>query len=644
MRTLALLIVSTCVFGALHAEDTADFEMYVDYPIGLWDMSSTGPIDKANTEYTHSYNNSIKYTLNAGNQATITHTWYGEWTTDIIHWEFWVRPAGTGLENMRLKARVFLEAPRPSVRLGDITGPIPPGVWTKVVVPLSALSVVEGEVVHYLYFDVPQNLPIFWLDDMKFVKRDPPLTTTTIDLQPNAPFRALHKRMFGVGVHCQDNTLELSESRSRMMEAGILFMNFPGGTNTDLYDWESSTNNQTGVYCRLTTEKYLQLAEAIGADKMIAANYGSGTPVEAAAWVEYANNVMGGNVINWSIGNECYHPGEYDTRPPPFDHDAETYAAFCVQAIQLMKGVDPRVKIGVVGTYGEQSWPQRITVINPVTGVPANGWSAVLLTRMREAGVLPDYFDMHLYTVPPGKESDALLFQNLDRIDFWITPMKRMLTDYLGPAGENIPINLTESNSTWGRPGPQNVSLTNAMYLMYQWGQMAKRNLESWVWWKLHNQAQVNGNDHPSLYGWRDYSDFGILARGLPEGVSPPLNTRYPTFYAMKMLKKFARPGDEMFPVTTNNMHLKVFGCKSASGRIRLLVINAAKTKDIPVRISAGNQLLPGSATLHRYGATEDVNERDISTTYVTFGPIFGGSFRTLQTTINRYSINLIEF
>jgi len=618
--------------------------MFVDYPIGLWNMTSTGLIDIANTEYVHSYSKSIKYDLNTGDQATTIHTWYGEWTTDITHWEFWVRPAGTGLENMRIKARVFNEAPRPSFRLGDLTGNLAPGVWTKVIIPLSALSVTEGEVVHYLYFDAPQNLPVFWLDDMKMVKRPAPLTTSTINLQPNAPFRTLYKRMFGVGVHTQDDTLDLSESRSRMMEAGILFMNFPGGMNADLYNWETSTNNQTGSYCRLTTEKYLQLAAAIGSDKMIAANYGSGTPAEAAAWVNYANNVLGGNVIYWAIGNECYHPGEYDTRPPPFDHDAETYAAFCVQAIQLMKAVDPRVKIGVVGTYGEQSWPQRITVINPVTGVQANGWSAVLLTRMREAGVLPDWFDMHLYTVAPGKESDSVLFQTMDRIDFWITPMKRMLTDYLGEAGRNIPINLTESNSTWGRPGPQNISLTNAMYLTYSWGQLASRNIDSWVWWKLHNQALTNGNDHPSLYGWRDYSDYGMLARGIPADISPPLNYRYPTFYAMKMLKKFARPGDQLFPVTTNNMHLKVFGCKSAAGRLRILIINAAKTKDIPVAISANGQSLPGSATLHRYGVEEDINERDISTTNVTFGSIYGGSYRSLRTRINRYSINVIEF
>ncbi|HET6644385.1 MAG TPA: hypothetical protein VFG65_02690 [Fimbriimonadales bacterium] len=640
------MAVTLCLCGALRAEDTSDFEMFVDYPIGFWDMVSTGTLDKANTERAHSFFTSMKFGLNAGKEATIYHTWYGEYTTDITTWEWWVYPDGPGLENLNLQVRIFNQSRRPAVRLGDLVQ-LTPGQWNRIDIPISALHITEGETLHYMYLTAPQgqNMPDFWIDDMKLVKRPGPGTNTTININPSHVLHHVERRDFGIGIHAQDNTTEDAGTRARMREAGITFMNFPGGTNADEYDWVNSVNRRTGSYCRLTTDLYLELSEAIGADKMIAVNYGSGTPEEAANWVNYANIQNNANIKYWSIGNECYQPGEYDTRTGIYNHDAETYAAFAVETIQRMKAIDPNVKVGVVGAYGEESFPGRTTVTNPRTGVQTNGWSAVVLTRMREASVLPDYYDIHIYTVPPGHESDALLFQNMDRIDFWTGRVRQMLIDYLGDAGATMPINMTESNSTWSTPGIQSVSLTNGMYLVYSWAQMMNRDIGCWVWWKLHNQTMTNGNDHPSIFGWREYSDFGILARGIPSDISPPLNTPYPTFYAFKMLKYFARAGDDIVECVTNNMHLKAFACKGANGRLRLLIINSAKDTDIPVKVTASGSGLPGAATLHRYGIQEDENQSDISTTFVTFGlPTLSGYNRTLRTTIRSYSINVFEF
>lgn len=179
-----------------------------------------------------------------------------------------------------------------------------------------------------------------------------------------------------------------------------------------------------------------------------------------------------------------------------------------------MKAVDPRVKVGIVGTYGEHSWPQRTTVINPVSGLPASGWSAVVLTRMREAGVLPDYFDFHLAPTAPGKESDAASFQALDRIDFWTERMRKMLRDYLGTAASTIPLNLTESKSGWARLGKQSTSLTNALYLAYSWGQLAVRNADS------SSGGSFTTGPSPTATSIRAFTDGGRTATSgfLPEG------------------------------------------------------------------------------------------------------------------------------
>jgi len=639
MRNLTLAALGALAIGSALAEGTADMEIYIDYPVGLWNITSTGAIDIINSGRAHSYENAMWIDMNQGHQTTLAHTWHGEYTEDMILLEFWVNPSATGLAAMTINARVQGQGIGPTVRLGDYATPVT-NQWTRVLVPLAHIGIQQGDVINSIYLNAPQNLPPFWADDVELRKENPP-QSSFISITPTKTIRTLERRMFGVGLATQDWTVDLEETRQRMREAGILFMNFPGGMNANRYDWATSTDKADGSNCRVTTEDYLNLSNAIGSDKMITANYGSGTPSEVAAWVRYANIEKGGNVIFWSIGNESYHPEAYDVRPPPFDHDAETYAAWVVEAIGRMKAVDPRVKVGIVGTYGEHSWPQRTTVINPVTGLPANGWSAVVLTRMRQAGVLPDYFDFHLAPTAPDKESDAASFQALDRIDFWTVRMRKMLEDYLGVSARNVPLNLTESNTGWARLGKQSTSLTNGLYLAYSWGQLAVRNVDSFVWWKLHNQALTDGNFHPSLYGWRTYGDFGILARGLPEHISPPLNTPYPTFYAVKMLKLFARPGDILVPVRTNNMHLKVFACKSG-GTVRLLVINTAKDRDVAASLKGFDDYISARVTLHTYGRAQDANEEDILTSQVDPDGMNFISGPSIE--FARYSMNVVEF
>ena len=54
------------------------------------------------------------------------------------------------------------------------------------------------------------------------------------------------------------------------------------------------------------------------------ANYGTGTPEEAAAWVNYANKVKRHNIRYWEVGNENYGTWEADNNDRP--HDPVTYA------------------------------------------------------------------------------------------------------------------------------------------------------------------------------------------------------------------------------------------------------------------------------------------------------------------------------
>ncbi|MDQ2987252.1 MAG: hypothetical protein M3R13_11150 [Armatimonadota bacterium] len=644
LQKVISLLTGTLLCGVCTAIDMADMEVYVDYPVGLWDFVSDGTVDTLNTDRVHSYEHSVRHDLNAGQHATMYHTWSGEYTQDVLSLGFWIYSDSANVRDIRFSARIRGEAPRPEIRLGDFAT-ISVGNWSYVELPLQAFFVNPGEILHYTYFRSPNNLT-FWLDDIKLLTR-PPLSLTTIVVDPTIIKFTLSAKSFGVGINARDRAFEEEPGTWALMrDAGLTFMNFPGGINADMYDWRTSLSTFDGSLYRVNTDDYIRTAGFINSEMMITTNYGSATPQDSADWVEYANIGRGANIKYWSIGNECYHPGEYDIRPAPFHHDAETYAIFCVEAIQLMKAVDPTIKIGVVATYNERSFPQRITVINPRTGEEANGWSAVLLTTMRELGVLPDYFDFHLYTMAPGRESDSVAFQMIDRLDFWTEGMRQMLSDYLGEAAEGIDLHLVESNSVWGEPGKMSVSLTSALYAAHQWGAMNVRNVKSHIWWKLHDEYRETGNYHEAIYGWRQHSDSGILGSAWPVGSPVPLNAPYPAYYALRMINEFADPGDQIIECETENMLLKTYAVRSPGGRIRLMVINISKDTDWDALVNVAGMLPPQFVTVHRYGKPQDLAESDF-TTEIGYGggTIFGETGpRGFVARFNRYSITIIEF
>jgi hypothetical protein len=262
---------------------------------------------------------------------------------------------------------------------------------------------------------------------------------------------------------------------------------------------------------------------------------------------------------------------------------------------------------------------------------------------MREANVYPDYLDFHLYTMAPGKESDAVAFQMLDRMDFWIGSIKQMLRDYWDGPQENTPIHLTESNSVFGEQGKISVSLTNALYLATQWGEMHERGIESHVWWNVYEAYRTVGNYHETLFGWRNYTDRGLLAAGWPTGSPIPYNTPHPTFFAYRLLDQFADPGDIVVDCSSNNLLLKTYAVKSPNGRVRLMVVNISKDTDYTASIRG--TWYPQFVTIHRYGIPNDEMQMDF-TTQVGYGgaPVFSAGSRAFNARFNRYSISVIEF
>lgn len=162
---------------------------------------------------------------------------------------------------------------------------------------------------------------------------------------------------------------------------------FPGGCFADCYHWEDGIGPRDSRPVRKNLhwggyednsfgmDEYMEFCRRVGCEPMICVNFGSGTPEEAAAWVEYCNGSADTpygrkraenghpepwHIRYWDIGNETF--GDWE-----IGHlDAESYARKYLTFYQAMKEKDPDLVIMACGGDGDnrsQEWNREISKI-----------------------------------------------------------------------------------------------------------------------------------------------------------------------------------------------------------------------------------------------------------------------------------------
>ena len=112
----------------------------------------------------------------------------------------------------------------------------------------------------------------------------------------------------------------------------------------------------------------------------------------------------------------------------------------------------------------------------------------------------------------------------------------------LVPPPPSVELDCTENNSVYTNPGKQTTSLVNGLFLADSICAAMNTEFNSVVWWDLRNGQETTNNNSSSLYGWRQYGDYGVTDSVDPAG---PADT-YPTFYVDRLLQHFARGGDQL--------------------------------------------------------------------------------------------------
>ncbi|HZR40591.1 MAG TPA: hypothetical protein VFB12_10775 [Ktedonobacteraceae bacterium] len=76
---------------------------------------------------------------------------------------------------------------------------------------------------------------------------------------------------------------------AQLPTGGARIIRWPGDSLSDAYHWQSHTFEQGWANPNNTFDAFMQAAQKADVRPMITVNYGSGSPQEAAGWVQYAN-------------------------------------------------------------------------------------------------------------------------------------------------------------------------------------------------------------------------------------------------------------------------------------------------------------------------------------------------------------------
>jgi alpha-N-arabinofuranosidase len=185
-------------------------------------------------------------------------------------------------------------------------------------------------------------------------------------------------------------------------ELGVSVVRYPGGNFVSGYDWRDGIGPVDARPTRLDrawkaietnrvgTDEFLQWADRLGVEPMMAVNLGTGGVQDACDLLEYVNRPTGTrwaderarngspapyDVRLWCLGNEMDGPWQIGHKT------AEEYGRLAAEAARAMRRVDPTVELVACGSSN--------------AGMPTFGaWEATVLEHTYD---LVDHVSLHAY-------------------------------------------------------------------------------------------------------------------------------------------------------------------------------------------------------------------------------------------------------
>ncbi len=607
--------------------------IYGDALVNGWQNWSWASVNAASTTTVHTGASAIAVDADGFEALYLQHAALP--TQGYASLRFFIHGGATGGQTLNVYA-LRTDGAQTAAPVAALT----PGEWREVVIPLAQLGVADVADLSGLWLQESSGVtqPTFFVDDVS-LEFAPPPSLVSVWVDPKKQFRKVDRRLFGLNAAVWDGAFASPNTQALLTELDNQALRFPGGSLSDVYHWQTNTSEGETFEWATSYDEFVAIAAATRAAVYITVNYGTGTPEEAAAWVNYANKVKRNNIRYWEVGNENYGTWEADNNARP--HDPVTYATRFKEYWRQMKAVDPTIKIGAVVALGEDTFVNYpdLQVTNPRTGMVYRGWTPIMLDTLRQLGVTPDYVVYHRYEQGPGGESDLYLLNSASSWGNDAVALRQMLDDYLGSRAKHVELAVTEHNSVFSNPGKQSTSLVNGLFYADAIGNLLKTEFNALLWWDLRNGQEAGNNNSSSLYGWRRYGDYGIVNAADPAGPAD----RYPTFYVNKLLKHYARGGESVAKALSDYQNLGVYAVRGKDRSLRLLIINKHPTATLNTSIHVPGLKRGEVAKIYSYGIPQDEAARtgegspDIQQSTLTLGS------STLELSPAPYSVHVIE-
>ncbi len=390
---------------------------------------------------------------------------------------------------------------------------------------------------------------------------------------------------YGLNSAVWDDQMNVPAVQNLLSQAGVGMLRYPGGSYGDIYHWQDNTAPGGFVAPGTNFDTFMGTVKTIGAQPILIANYGTGTPQEAAAWVQYANVTKGYGDKYWEIGNENYGNGYYGADWEADNHASKsptTYANNVLQYASAMKAVDPTIKIGAVLTL-PGNWPDSVLA----TGDTAD-WNRTVLSI---AGSAIDFAIVHWY---PNGSGAATALGEPSQLSGELSQLHQEITKY---AGTNLGIALTETNAGVGED-----TQPDALFSADTYFTALEQGVFTVDWWDTHNGATAVST---ASDGATDFQDWGVLSSGQCVGsvCEPAVNTPFPTYHAISMLSKVGRPGDQLVRAGTDQSMVAAHAVRQANGNLAVMLVNKDPSNAYSVNLHyAGYTPSTATPTVFTYG------------------------------------------
>ncbi|HEY1655387.1 MAG TPA: hypothetical protein VGF86_09760 [Candidatus Tumulicola sp.] len=409
--------------------------------------------------------------------------------------------------------------------------------------------------------------------------------------------------------------------------AGLRSTRWPGGSESDNFHWETDSLGPGAcgggyVNANSTFEHFWSdIVHPARLDVAVTVNYGSNPactggadPGEAAGWVKYLNASKRYGLTWWSVGNEQYGSWETDLHSQP--HDPSQYASLVASSFY------PKM-------HAASPTPIDVCVdVDPDT----RGWDATVLARAKY-----DCVELHYY--PQGNTVDDPFL--IEKAAPGLAAYLGRLKTELATAGRpKTPIYVGEIGSTYGTPGKQTMSITQALYAGQVVGELLKAGAARATWWIGYggcNSESAGGDFSPSLYGWQDFGGYMIFSDGtLADGCSAtdvPRGTLLPTARALQVASHFVRDGERMLQLRKTGLARVRAYATTYDGGYALMLFNLSQSKaaDVPVKIAGKASGAGGEIAIYDRALYDASKQNDWK------GPIF----RNLRSWSGQFSVTL---